>query len=186
MNRILYTLFILCIPAISAADNHELRMLDLGIGSTLVYRADDGEVTTTSLVGTEGEHFITEIRAGDDGKGALESRLIVDSRGQRVRREAGRTVYRYEPHFCYRTMGRCTFKFTNEDTGFSARIERFTERDGPNRFSYEMYLQGRSGSQLVESGWFETGEYGVISKYHFSGTSSSETGELIEIRLPKN
>ena len=186
MKLVLLICCLLFAPALSFAESHEMQIESLGIGSILVYRTDKGELSTTRLIGREGDNYVVEIREGDDGNGDLISRTVVDSRGQRVRREADGVTYRYEPNFCYRTLGRCTFKFFNDSTGFSARVERFTEQEGPRRFSFEMYIQTRSGSQRVEDGWYETGEYGAVTKYHFSNSSRSESGELVEIRLAED
>ena len=184
MKLALVFTLLLILPSLSFAKDHEMQIEELGIGSVLVYRTDKGELSTTSLVGREGPNYVIEIREGDSGNGTLKNMTVVDRLGQRVRREADGVTYRYEPNFCYRTLGRCTFKFYNDGTGFSARVERFTEANGPQRFTFEMYMHTRSGSQKVEEGWYETGEFGAVTKYYYSGSSRSEGGSLVEIRRP--
>ena len=174
--RLLTVLVVLLITGTSAnADNIRWKPETLKPGDYVSIDQSQGGIIHHVYRGKRGQQYLTESYRGSGPGDRFAFSTYHDQNGNYIRwvRSDG-FEWRYEPHDCTRTLGRCQYKQTSSDgrTEFRLRITTAT-RDG---FKFDEY--GEDGKRLY-GGSIELDERGVSGNGRLTGYQGTQRFRLI-------
>lgn len=152
---------------VASLANAAVDFAAMPVGCSWTTRYSDGQVLTETFLGKSGSKYKTRVTVADNPK-ALVRTMVYDSKGRMVRKDwADGNWESFTPYSCFTETGACTYRYKNSD-GADQKIASKTKAKGKG-FAVKA---GPVGGAAYPDEYFETGDYGLMTKNKGEGYSA--------------